>query len=86
MALARLPNELLFRVAGYLREEEHHLYCSAERNMNSLLRANRRLWKFLNTYLYRYHIQLVTSGGYSYHPSALLWAANMVKSRQLDSY
>src|SRR5207302_3202156 len=59
MPLLHLPNELLCSIAENLE---------LERDINAFAQANRRLYRLLNTYLYRYNIR--QSGS-----SALLWAA-----------
>jgi ankyrin repeat protein len=60
MSLLDLPNELLLSIASCLR-------CAS--GINSLVRANRRLYFLLNAYLYEYYIRT------SNH-SALPWAAS----------
>ena len=59
MPLLHLANELLYRISENLE---------LERDINAFAQANRRLYRLLNTYLYRYNIR--QSGS-----SALLWAA-----------
>ena len=59
MPLLHLANEVLCCISENLE---------LERDINALARANRRLYRLLNTYLYRYNIR--QSGS-----SALLWAA-----------
>ncbi|PVH91238.1 hypothetical protein DM02DRAFT_473495, partial [Periconia macrospinosa] len=59
MPLLHLPNELLCRISENLE---------LERDINAFAQANCRLYRLLNTYLYRYNIR--HSGS-----SALLWAA-----------
>jgi ankyrin repeat protein len=59
MRLLDLPNELLQDISENLKSERH---------INAFAQANRRLYRLLNSYLYRYNVQ--QSGS-----SALLWAA-----------
>ena len=59
MPLLDLANELLYCIAENLE---------SERDVNAFAQAKRRLYRLLNSYLYRYNIQ--RSGS-----SALLWAA-----------
>ena len=59
MPLLDLPNELLRGITEYLE---------SERYINAIAQANRRLYRILDSYLYRYNVQ--QSGS-----SALLWAA-----------
>jgi hypothetical protein len=59
MPLLTLPNELLQNISERL---------SSERDINSFAQANHRLYRLLNGYLYRRHVQ--QSGS-----STLLWAA-----------
>jgi ankyrin repeat protein len=59
MPLLGLPNELLRDISEYLE---------SERDINAIAQANRRLYRLLGSYLYRYNVQ--QSGS-----SALLWAA-----------
>jgi ankyrin repeat protein len=59
MPLLDLANELLYCISETLE---------LERDINAFAQANRRLYRLLNSYLYRYNIQ--HSGS-----SALLWAA-----------
>jgi ankyrin repeat protein len=59
MALLDLQNELLRDISEYLE---------CERYINAVAQANRRLYRLLDSYLYRYNVQ--QSGS-----SALLWAA-----------
>ncbi|CAG5158196.1 uncharacterized protein ALTATR162_LOCUS5032 [Alternaria atra] len=59
MPLLDLPNELLRDISEYL---------GSERDINAVAGANRRLYRLLDSYLYRYNVQ--QSGR-----SALLWAA-----------
>src|SRR6266480_1039382 len=57
MLLLDLPNELLLSVVDFLKE----------RDISTFARTNRRLYPFLNAYLYRHNAQHSNS-------SALLWA------------
>ncbi|KAF2174966.1 hypothetical protein K469DRAFT_612531 [Zopfia rhizophila CBS 207.26] len=59
MPLLHLANELLYCISENLE---------LERDINAFAQANRRLYRLLNAYLYRYNIRQSRS-------SALLWAA-----------
>lgn len=61
MPLLDLANELLHRISENLE---------LERDINAFAQANRRLYRLLNGYLYRYNVPVQQSGS-----SALLWAA-----------
>lgn len=60
MTLLDLGNELLLAIAENLE---------LERDINTFVRANRRLYNLLNAYVYRHNVQKFGSSG-------LLWAAN----------
>jgi ankyrin repeat protein len=59
MPLLNLPNELLQDITEYLK---------SERDINAVARANRRLYRLLDSYLYRYNAR-------QSRRSAMLWAA-----------
>jgi ankyrin repeat protein len=59
MPMLNLPNELLRDISEYLE---------SERDINAVAQANHRLYRLVDSYLYRYNVQ--QSGS-----SALLWAA-----------
>ncbi|KAF2176500.1 hypothetical protein K469DRAFT_457640, partial [Zopfia rhizophila CBS 207.26] len=59
MSLLHLANEVLCCISENLE---------LERDINAFVQANRRLYRLLNTHLYRYNIRRSRS-------SALLWAA-----------
>jgi ankyrin repeat protein len=59
MPMLNLPNELLRDISEYLE---------SERYINAVAQANHRLYRLVDSYLYRYNVQ--QSGS-----SALLWAA-----------
>jgi hypothetical protein len=58
-AMLNLPNELLRDISEYLE---------SERDINAVVQSNRRLYRLLDSYLYRHNVQQPGS-------SALLWAA-----------